>query len=235
MSSVEEAIQCIEEGMKKISIGLQQLKQASFKDIVKEKQLENFVLDEEKADDMNRREIREHYEGTFDKYEEIVLRLENEKKQLNKFFQNAENTKKQLEVTLNTKNSIIDAFDININNIKIVMNDVIDNINPYASKADKKEKLPVQPNEHVDPNLYVPKRQQKPEHQPTEEELNQLGDDIYDYIDSLGKYDEEETGKITGVLLESYEYKVLKDKLNNKVDLKKIVEGVNEQLKDQKE
>ena len=63
--------------------------------------------------------------------------------------------------------------------------------------------------------------------------INQLGDDIYDYIEGLGKYDEEETGRITGVLLESFEYAKLKEKLNNKSELKKVVEEISETLKNQ--
>ena len=65
--------------------------------------------------------------------------------------------------------------------------------------------------------------------------INQLGDDIYDYIEGLGKYDEEETGKITGVLLESFEYAKLKEKFNNKAELQRDVEEISETLRCQRE
>ena len=104
MSSVETTSQSIQDGMKRINdlmkvigVGMGQMKQTSFKDVVKEGQLENFKLDENTADEMNRREIKEYYEGMYDKYDEKVHALEYEKKQLETFFQLADNTRKQLE------------------------------------------------------------------------------------------------------------------------------------------
>ena len=94
MSRVGTTIQSMQEGMKKINDGMIHLQETSFRDIVKEDQLENFVLEDEEADEMSRGKIREYYEEIFVKYEEKVNALVNEKKQLKTFFQNAEDTKK---------------------------------------------------------------------------------------------------------------------------------------------
>ena len=59
MSSVETTIEYIQDGMKKISVGIEKLKQAGFTDVVREEQLEKGELAENKADEMSRREIRE--------------------------------------------------------------------------------------------------------------------------------------------------------------------------------
>ena len=69
---------------------------------------------------------------------------------------------------------------------------------------------------------------------PTEEEINQLGDDLYDYIESLGQYDEEEIGKITEVLLESINYTQLRAKLNNnRQELNRNIEEISNTLNNQ--
>ena len=60
MTSVETTIQSIQDGMKKISdgmkifnIGIGQMKQISFMDIVKEQKLDNFKLDEDAEEEMS--------------------------------------------------------------------------------------------------------------------------------------------------------------------------------------
>ena len=65
MSSIETTLKNIQDGMNKINEGIEQLKQISFKDIVKEEQLKKFKIDDnnDKADEMSRKEIREYYEG----------------------------------------------------------------------------------------------------------------------------------------------------------------------------
>ena len=100
MSNVETTIQSIQDGLEKINDGIGQMMETAFKDVVKEEQLENFMLDEDVEDKMARAEIRAHYEGKYDKYEKKVHELENDKKQLENFFQSAEKTKKQLEEIL---------------------------------------------------------------------------------------------------------------------------------------
>lgn len=64
----------------------------------------------------------------------------------------------------------------------------------------------------------------------TDDMKNDLGDKLYDHILSMG-YEEELTGRITGVLLDSLEYDQLKDKIdNNKTELNKIIEEVKQTL-----
>ena len=75
MSSVETTIQSIQDEMKKISAGIEQLKQTSFIDIVKEEQLKNFRLDSKVANEMDRRDIKEYYEGKLDKYDEKIKNI----------------------------------------------------------------------------------------------------------------------------------------------------------------
>ena len=151
MTSVETTIQSIQEGMKKISDGINQLKQECFKDLVKEGQLDNFKLDEDAEEEMNVRQVKEYYEGKIDKYDEKVHACEYEKKQLETFFQHADNTRKQLEEILASRESINGAYDVNINNIKIVINAIIDYVNPLRRKEGPMEKLPLLFNEHADP------------------------------------------------------------------------------------
>jgi len=62
-----------------------------------------------------------------------------------------------------------------------------------------------------------------------EQKLQELGDDIYDYIEKLGKYDEEKTGKITGILLQSYKYKELRKQFDEK-KLNPIIEDIVKKL-----
>ena len=58
----------------------------------------------------------------------------------------------------------------------------------------------------------------------TPEMKNDLGDNLYDYIIDVHKFDDEMTGRITGVLLESLEYHDLKKKLtDNQNELNAII------------
>ncbi|EMD48209.1 polyadenylate-binding protein [Entamoeba histolytica HM-3:IMSS] len=79
----------------------------------------------------------------------------------------------------------------------------------------------------------IAEKQPKVEKAPiiNEDMKNELGDQLYDYILSLGLYDEDLTGRITGVLLESIEYADLKKKIDTKspeltVIIKEIVENL---------
>ncbi|EKE37514.1 hypothetical protein ENUP19_0259G0040 [Entamoeba nuttalli] len=66
----------------------------------------------------------------------------------------------------------------------------------------------------------------------TEEMKNNLGDQLYDFILGIEDYDEEITGRITGVLLESIEYSELNNMLKNKIEeLKSVIKEVHENLK----
>ena len=158
MTSVETTIQSIQDGMKKINdgmkifnIGIGQMKQISFMDIVKEQKLDNFKLDEDAEEDMTGKQVKAYYEGKIDKYDEKVHACEYEKKQLESFFQCADNTRKQLEEILASRESINGAYDVNINNIKIVINAIIDYVNPLRRKEGPMEKLPLLFNEHANP------------------------------------------------------------------------------------
>jgi len=66
----------------------------------------------------------------------------------------------------------------------------------------------------------------------TEEMKNELGDNLYTIIDDMGKYSEDDVGRITGVMLESFEYGVL-DKMvkENGEELKRVINEVDETLK----
>ena len=153
MSIVETIIQSIQDGIEKITDGAVQLREASFKDIVKEEKLdEKYLIDDDAEDKMSKSDIRTHYQGEYDKYEEKICNLENDKKQLDTCFQRVENTMKQMEEILNSRDSIKNAFDININNIKIVMNTVIENISKYTRRDDKSmKKLSLHTQKHIDP------------------------------------------------------------------------------------
>ena len=60
---------------------------------------------------------------------------------------------------------------------------------------------------------------------------NDLGDNIYDYIMDKFNYDDEMTGRITGVLLESLDYYDLKNYFeNDKKKLDEIIEEVKTNL-----
>ena len=70
----------------------------------------------------------------------------------------------------------------------------------------------------------------------TEEMKNDLGDNLYDYIFEKHQFDEEMTGRITGVLLESLEYPELKNKLEkNKEELDVIIKEVKVTLENMEE
>ena len=62
-------------------------------------------------------------------------------------------TRRQIVRILNIKESMNKAYDVNMNNVKIVMNDVIGCVNKYSSDNDQKEKLPLENNEHLDPKI----------------------------------------------------------------------------------
>ena len=65
---------------------------------------------------------------------------------------------------------------------------------------------------------------------------NDLGDNLYDYIVEKHQFDEEMTGRITGVLLESLEYQDLKNKLlNNKEELDAIIKEIKLNLDNMEE
>ncbi|EDR22584.1 hypothetical protein EDI_299730 [Entamoeba dispar SAW760] len=79
----------------------------------------------------------------------------------------------------------------------------------------------------------IAEKQTKAEKAPvvTEDMKNELGDQLYDYVLNLGTYDDDLTGRITGVLLESIEYADLKKKIDTKspeliVIIKEIVENL---------
>ena len=68
----------------------------------------------------------------------------------------------------------------------------------------------------------------------TEDMKNELGDALFDYISDKHGFDEDTTGRVTGILLESLEYFDLKDKLEkNKEELDKVIKEINETLKNQ--
>ena len=166
MTSAETTIKRIQDAMNIIREGINQLEQTSFTDIVREEHLENYKLDEGEEDNMTIKQAREHYKGVYDDYDKKVNELENEKKELEALFQRVEDTKKQLEEILKIKESMNRAYDVNINNVKIVMNDIVGCVNRYSSVNDKKERLPVQPNYHVIPSKYDPIQPIKPIVQP---------------------------------------------------------------------
>ena len=151
MSVIEKTIQSIQDGMKIISEGINQLKQKSFIDIVREEQLEKFKLNDAQADEMHRKDIRAYYDGKYDMYDEKMHSLENDKKQIETFFQSVENIHNQLEEILKSKESFTRAYDVNLNNIKIVLNDVIGYLNRYSSDDEQKDSIPVKSNIHIDP------------------------------------------------------------------------------------
>ena len=156
MSSVETTIQFIQDGMKKISDGISQVKHAAFTDFVKEQKLEDFMIDDEKEGNMKKKEVKEYYKGIYDNYEARMHALESEKKQIETFFQLADNTRKQFEDIMNTKESINNAYDVNINNIKIVINSVIKEVNKNADQNDPiVEVLPLLNNEYKEPRLHT--------------------------------------------------------------------------------
>lgn len=65
----------------------------------------------------------------------------------------------------------------------------------------------------------------------TQEMKNDLGDNLYDYIIDKHQFDDEMTGRITGVLLESLDYHDLKKKLSeNKNDLDAIIQEIKMNL-----
>ncbi|KAL7712084.1 PABC domain-containing protein [Entamoeba marina] len=49
----------------------------------------------------------------------------------------------------------------------------------------------------------------------SDELINVIGDQIYDYVEELGRYNEDLIARITGVILESFDVKKLEDKLKN--------------------
>ncbi|KAL7711623.1 hypothetical protein QTN25_010698 [Entamoeba marina] len=68
----------------------------------------------------------------------------------------------------------------------------------------------------------------------TEEMLELLGNDLYEYVENNFKFDEDANAKITGVLLESFEYGKLKDYLDNKKEkLNKTIKDIKNGIKDQ--
>ena len=77
-------------------------------------------------------------------------------------------------------------------------------------------------------------RHTKQNKKPTEEEKNTLGDEIYDYIESLHKYSDDDNGQITGILLESFNFYELKRKFKNGKQFDKIVAEVYQSMKEQK-
>ena len=154
MTSVKTTIKNIQMRMNGINEGIEQLKQTTFTDIVRVEYLENFKLDGNEEDNMTVKQAREHYKRVYDDYDKKVNELENEKKELEALFQRVEDTKKQLEEILKIKESMNRAYDVNINNVKIVMNDIVGCVNRYSSVNDKKERLPVQPNYHINPSKH---------------------------------------------------------------------------------
>ena len=153
MSGIEETIQLIEEGMKKVTDSLNALTNTCYRDIVKEEQLDTGnELTDEQEDNMKKSEIRQHYQGVYYKYEEKVKQLENEKKGLEQIFSKVEIAKRAMENMLSNKDSINEAYDVNINNIKITINEVIKMINANKSRTEEEmNKISLSFNKHIDP------------------------------------------------------------------------------------
>jgi len=76
-------------------------------------------------------------------------------------------------------------------------------------------------------------KQQKPK-PVTEEMKTSLGETVYDNISKYDKYDDETVGKVTGILLESYDYNKLSSLSKNDAQLKKVVEDVINKLNENK-
>ena len=74
------------------------------------------------------------------------------RKELGQIFSKVEIAKRAMENMLSNKNSINEAYDVNINNIKITINGVITMINKYKENNEKEmNKISLSFNEHIDP------------------------------------------------------------------------------------
>ena len=69
MSDIDTAIQSIQDGMNKINQGIQLLNQTSYKNVVKDEELE---IDERNANRMSVKEMTDYYEGKLNKCDEKV-------------------------------------------------------------------------------------------------------------------------------------------------------------------
>jgi len=99
------------------------------------------------------------------------------------------------------------------------------NSNKLDKNKENKKPTEQQPQQPTEP--------QSTKQQPSADEVQDLGDQIYDYIENEMKLEDDELiGKITGVLLSSYDYYILREKYDKK-EIRPVVDDIVENLKEQ--
>ncbi|KAL7716843.1 Polyadenylate-binding protein [Entamoeba marina] len=102
-------------------------------------------------------------------------------------------------------------------------------------RGDQKKPVEKKRNQQKPQQSQPPKQEQKqqePESVNEEELINVIGDQIYDFVEKLGKYDEDLIARITGVFLESFDIKELEGKLKNpEKELSPIIDEIADTLK----
>ncbi|KAL7721663.1 Polyadenylate-binding protein [Entamoeba marina] len=102
-------------------------------------------------------------------------------------------------------------------------------LSPPNKPKQGNQKKPIIP---IKPKQEPKQQQQEPEQINDEELINVIGNQIYDYVEKLGKYDEDLIARITGVFLESFDIKELEGKLKNpEKELSPIIDEIADTLK----
>ena len=150
--TVSDTIKDIKSNAKNIICLTNQLKENATVDVVEKEKYENEIpLDDAKTYDMKKGELISHYEGKCDIMYNKVEELKKEMKDLDDLYSNIDGIIKELQAFMTTKESMVKAYNMNINNIHIVQNRAVKELVDLHSKDLDKFRNEVNPSEHQNP------------------------------------------------------------------------------------
>ena len=152
-TDVREISEAIQLNVTNVERMIQQFIEHSMNDIVKDKKMNESLEIVNQKNDIN--EKRACYESYYDKFNETRRQLEEEKKSVDSIYQLIDVVISKLKEFIVTKTLISNAYDVNINNIGIIMNKIVYELKLLHYPDTKEMEIKVLNNQIIDPKLNI--------------------------------------------------------------------------------